>query len=219
MIVDGEVQRAPASGSVFMEWLHAIHFRHIHGRRIEGLADELARLMPTNTAAVLDVGSGDGLLAREIGVRLPGLVFTGVDIVPRREAFIPVALFDGERLPFDDDSFDVVMFVDVLHHATNQRQLLVEAARVAREQVIVKDHLNESRFDEWTLRAMDWVGNRHNGVPLPYDYWPAQRWLDELAAAGLGVTSFDDRVAFYPGVLNALFGRGLHVIAAARPIG
>ncbi len=197
--------------------LHRVHFAAVHRRRIEALARELAARIPAGARTVLDVGSGDGLLASRIRSYRPGLEITGVDIVPRREAFIPVTLFDGYTLPFDDRSFDTVLFVDVLHHATHQRRLLSEARRVAREVVVVKDHLQESRLDRATLRAMDWVGNRHNDVPLPYDYWSADRWRRTFDEVHLDVIDFDGRVPVYGGVANLLFGRGLHVVAVARP--
>jgi SAM-dependent methyltransferase len=199
-----------------LDGMHRLHFELIHGRRITGLAACFAEVLPRD-ATVLDVGSGDGYLATEIMKRRPDLTISGVDIIPRREAFIPVDLFDGHRLPYDDGSYDVVMFSDVLHHTTNQRELLTEAGRVARRSVVVKDHLNERRVDEWCLRVMDWFGNRHNDVPLPYDYWPDDRWRSELDRAGIEVDHVDQRIRVYPQPLQAVFGRGLHVVISGRP--
>lgn len=201
-----------------LDAMHHAHFRLIHHRRITGLASCIGATLPPG-ATVLDVGSGDGLLATEVMRRRPDVTMSGVDIIPRREAFIPVDLFDGQRLPYDDGAFDVVMFSDVLHHTTNQVELLAEARRVARRSVVVKDHLNERRIDEWCLRAMDWVGNRHNAVPLPYDYWAERRWRDELGRAGIEVAAIDRRVRVYPQPLQALFGRGLHVVIVGTPVG
>jgi SAM-dependent methyltransferase len=196
--------------------LHRLHFRGVHGHRIAHLADALTSALPDDVATLLDVGSGDGLLASELVRRRPELRVTGVDVVPRREAFIPVELFDGRTLPFDDGAFDAVLFVDVLHHASDQGALLREASRVAPRHVVVKDHLQRHAFDRLQLRAMDWVGNRHNDVPLPYDYWSADRWRAEIALAGLVLDRFDDRVRVYPGVANAVLGRGLHVLWLAH---
>jgi ubiquinone/menaquinone biosynthesis C-methylase UbiE len=200
-----------------LEWMHDIHFDHVHQWRVRGLTRSLGAKLPEVPASILDVGSGDGLLASEIRKQRRHLQFTGVDIIPRRESFIPVQIFDGSSLPFADDSFDTVMFVDVLHHTSNPHRLLVEAARVARRDVVIKDHICESVLDRWTLRGMDYMGNRHNGVPLPYDYWAASKWRRELRAAGLRVTGFDNRIRVYPAPLNAVIGRGLHVVISARP--
>ena len=53
---------------------------------------------------------------------------------------MPVAPFDGARLPFANASFDVVSFSFVLHHvgsAAAQRRLLDEAHRVSRRHLVI----------------------------------------------------------------------------------
>jgi hypothetical protein len=53
-------------------------------------------------------------------------------------------------------------------------------------------------------------------VALPYDYWPASKWRHELSAAGLAIERFDDRIRFYPPILDRVIGRGLHTVISAR---
>ena len=67
-----------------------------------------------------------------------------------------------------DASFDVVMFVDVLHHTDDPLLLLQEAQRVGKI-ILVKDHFRKGFLAGPTLRFMDWVGNAHHGVVLPYN--------------------------------------------------
>ncbi|MGH7639044.1 MAG: class I SAM-dependent methyltransferase, partial [Gemmatimonadaceae bacterium] len=143
--------------------LGAAHKRLVYGRRIRVLARHLAELLPSG-ASVLDVGSGDGLLARRIMNARSDVAITGVDVLARPTAHIPVRLFDGVVLPFSDAEFDVVMMIDVLHHATQQDALLRELARVARRRVVIKDHFVRGLLAQPTLRFMDWVGNAHHGV-------------------------------------------------------
>jgi len=110
---------------------------------------------------------------------------SGIDVLVRDVAEIPVTRYDGRTIPFGDDSFDTVLLIDVLHHTGDAAALLAEAARVARGCVIVKDHLCESRMDGWLLSFMDWVGNRPHGVSLEYNYLSAADWDDCIASAGL----------------------------------
>jgi SAM-dependent methyltransferase len=85
----------------------------------------------------LDVGSGSGYLAKELEKRA-GVKVTCVDVVDSGKTRILVVLFDGQKLPFSDQSFDTVMFSYVLHHAGHhQSELLKEAKRVAKKRVIV----------------------------------------------------------------------------------
>src|SRR3954470_11491609 len=141
---------------------------HVHGsivapRRIGRLAALLAPLLHT-CASVLDVGCGDGSLAQELKNRLPSSEFTGVDVLVRPGAKIPVQEFDGQNLPFRDNEFDAVLFADVLHHTDQKLALLREAGRVARKAVVIKDHLMSSWLSFQTLKFMDYIGNSHHGV-------------------------------------------------------
>ncbi|MGI9051790.1 MAG: class I SAM-dependent methyltransferase [Ilumatobacteraceae bacterium] len=203
----------------FFDVMRRLHASLVHHRRVANLGRVLAAAIPRDVRTLLDVGSGDGLLARSVTTHRPDLAITGVDIVPRRETFMEVALYDGTRLPFANNAFDAVMLVDVLHHAADIHVLLCESARVARQVVVVKDHLNERRIDGALLRAMDWLGNRHNDVPLRYRYCSRRQWLTEIPRAGMELETFDDRVGVYPWPLSAVIGRRLHVIWTARPAG
>jgi ubiquinone/menaquinone biosynthesis C-methylase UbiE len=114
----------------------------------------------------LDVGCGDGRIDSLIARDRPELMITGLDVLARPNASIPVATFDGRHLPLPDAGVDVVMFVDVLHHAEEPFELLAEARRVARNGILIKDHLCETRSNARILGLMDWVGNFGHGVAL-----------------------------------------------------
>jgi SAM-dependent methyltransferase len=148
------------------------HDRWVHGRRVRVLSDHLAELLP-ETGTVLDVGCGDGFVDALVMKRRPRLEISGIDVVLRGHAHIPVTHFDGTRIPHDDASVDVVMLVDVLHHTTTPVELLHEALRVSRKGLVVKDVTigDPDLLAEPTLKAMDWVGNARHDVPLPYHFF------------------------------------------------
>src|SRR5919108_1423747 len=141
-----------------MNLLEHIHIAYVLKRRASVLRDHLADLLPQN-ATVLDVGCGDGLLAYLIMQKRPDIKIKGVDILKRGQTRIPVESFDGEIIPYGDGTFDVAMFVDVLHHTIDPMILLHEAIRVARKGVVIKDHTCNGSFDNLILRLMDQVGN------------------------------------------------------------
>ncbi|MGE0418479.1 MAG: class I SAM-dependent methyltransferase, partial [Acetobacteraceae bacterium] len=121
-----------------------LHEQFVFKRRTRVLSEALAQAIPTEARSVLDVGCGDGSIAALIQAGRPELSITGVDVLVRPETRIPVTQFDGVRLPFDDGAFDVVMFVDVLHHTDDPAVLLREAKRVARQAVVLKDHTKDT---------------------------------------------------------------------------
>jgi hypothetical protein len=65
-----------------------------------------------------------------------------------------------------------------------------------------------------TLRLMDWVGNAHHGVVLPYNYWPEKHWRAAFDHIGLRVGQWQPRLAIYPWPFTVLFDRGLHFVAS-----
>ena len=175
------------------------------------LARHVAELTPPQ-ARILDVGCGDGLIGALVEERRPDLAVRGIDIAVREDCHIPVEPFDGLSIPVGAREIDVVMLMDVLHHADHPLELLAEAARVARRAIIVKDHTLLGLLAEPTLRFMDWIANARHGMPLPYDYWTQERWRHAFAAVGLSVEETRRRLGLYPFPANLLFERRMHFI-------
>lgn len=181
-------------------------------RRVRVLSQHLAGLFPEN-AKVLDVGCGDCTLDTLLLALRPDVTIEGIDVLVRPETQIPVREFDGRAIPFPDGAFDCVLFVDVLHHSDDATQLLREAARVARQCVVIKDHRRNGLLAKHTLRFMDDVGNRRFGVDLPYNYWSQEEWDAAFARVGIEVREWKQELGIYPWPASTLFGRGLHFIA------
>lgn len=194
----------------------AVHRELVFNRRVRILSQLLAEQMPQG-AKVLDVGCGDGTIALLVSQHRPDITITGVDVLVRETTAIPVDKFDGLTLPYDDGSFDVVMFCDVLHHTDDPAVLLREARRVASQAVVLKDHTMDGLLAGPTLRFMDWVGNAPHGVVLPYNYWPEGRWRKAFEDIGLAPRTWINRLDLYPGPAGWLFDRSLHFVARLEP--
>jgi len=196
-----------------MKWLDALHGNCVYPRRLRVLSRHLSEIIP-RAARVLDVGCGDGALSFMLGRSRPDLKIQGIEVLLRPEAMIQVASFDGKTIPFADSSFDVVMFVDVLHHTTDPAILLAEATRVARGAIAIKDHLLEGLMARSTLAFMDRVGNERHGVVLPFNYWTSAQWSAAFGKLNLRVQSWNSRLGLYPWPATWLFERSLHFVAS-----
>jgi SAM-dependent methyltransferase len=195
-----------------MALLDRIHAGYVYDRRIRVLSGHIAELIPPQ-ARVLDVGSGDGLLAHTVRQRRPDIDIKGIDVLVREQTHVLVEAFDGKNIPHDNASFDFVMFVDVLHHSDDPLRLLGEAVRVARQALLIKDHLLTGFLAGPTLRLMDEVGNRRHGVALPYNYWTRQQWLQSFESLGLKIGAWKSKLGLYAPPASWVFERSLHFVA------
>jgi SAM-dependent methyltransferase len=191
--------------------LNAVHEKVVSRRRVRVLSGLLAKMLPEN-ATVLDVGTGDGSIAAMIMERRKDVAIQGVDVLVRPSTRIPVAGFDGCRLPFESEMFDCVMLIDVLHHTTDPRIQVAEAVRVSKHYVIIKDHLLEGAFAGPILKFMDWIGNRGHDVVLTYNYLNRSAWQEIFSDAGLRIDIWIEELGLYPPPAAWLVERGLHFV-------
>ena len=127
-------------------------------------AEDLADAAPDD-GAVLDVGTGPGVLLMELARRRPDLRLTGVDVSsdmvvaaqrnlreygPRASARVG----DVTALPFPDRSFDTVVSSFSLHHWEDPEAAVPELARVLRPggRVLIYD-FRRAPFEALTAAA------------------------------------------------------------------
>lgn len=185
------------------------HKNFFFPRRVRILSDIITQLLPLK-GSVLDVGCGDGVIDQNIIHKKPHLTIRGVDILKRKDAVIPVNLFDGKRIPFPDNSFDYALLIDTLHHTFSPFALLQEAQRVARKSIIIKDHCPQTKMDRILLRLFDWAGNRPYNVSLPYNYWSVRQWEDAWRQLDIKVEKRIDNIRIYPSPLSTLVDRSFN---------
>lgn len=173
----------------------------------------LERLAPLSGRDVVDIGCGQGALVRALAAR--GARVTGVEI-SEEQLSAAIALDDGtgarylvgrgERLPLDDASVDVAVFMRTLHHVppAQMAAALGEARRVIRSagSVYVAEPLAEGSFFELTRMVEDEVEVRA----------AAQTALSQAADAGLRrTTTIDYDVRLAVAGLEALRARVVSV--------
>ena len=192
--------------------IEKLHDKYIKKRRAYILHEKLINVLPDGEATVLDVGCGDGSVARHLIEANPSLEIIGIDTLVRDGAAISVKKFDGMEIPYASDSFDYCLFVDVLHHASDPFLLLKEAVRVARRGIVIKDHTAQGLFARQVLKFMDDTHNRRYGVSLPYNYWTFEEWNTAFQGLGLRAVKYESRLKLYPFWADWLFGRNLHFL-------
>lgn len=126
-------------------------YRHVHDLNIKkiGFASsyfaerkvrEIARHIQHggNCLRILDLGCGDGECLHYFKKYYPGSDLYGIDVSEnsirsgiQRHQQIPFILYDGQKIPFDKASFDIILVANVLHHvsAVSSRKALLKECR------------------------------------------------------------------------------------------
>ena len=114
-----------------------------------------------------DIGGGTGnyaLALREEGWQ-PVVVDRSADMLERAATKgLEVLEADAQELPFDDESFDAVLMLSMLHHVDDPTAALAEARRILRPagRLVLKGFSGEDAASLWVL-----------------DYFPCSRpWME-----------------------------------------
>lgn len=112
-----------------------ISFRHREALSlISGISDG-------SNLTLLDIGCGDGLLlslVKEKGIAAKGLDLSEKGVEKALAEGLDATVFDAtDQTPFPDNTFDIVVMLDVLEHLYTPEELLKEAMRVSKRWIIV----------------------------------------------------------------------------------
>jgi len=134
------LQRATPTGNTYDKYgstnpLEQRMMRNFLGsldRMLDGLAPQ----------RILEIGVGEGEVMRRVRQRFPGVSLVGLDLPDQaladhwREEHLPCMFGDATRLPFADDTFDLVLAIEVLEHVPGPHAALDELARVCCGQLV-----------------------------------------------------------------------------------
>jgi ubiquinone/menaquinone biosynthesis C-methylase UbiE len=181
--------------------------RHFAHGALEKRAEKIVQLFEDQIperSRILDLGGGWGFYAEPLKKR--GHEHLVLDVVKPGYQKAPVVLYDGTRIPFPDQSFDVAILVTMLHHVPDPAALLKEVQRVTRQKVVVVEdlyHHAAGRF--WTLcrdRFLNVEFTEH-----PHQFRSDGGWREFFKVCGFGVSSFKSFYAWLVGlrILNGVY--------------
>ena len=139
-----------------------------------------------SSSSVLDVGCGKGFMLHDMVELIPGITVKGVDIseyaienaIEDMKPYVQVA--DARKLPFEDNSFDVVISINTVHNLQRDQcaQSLKEIERVSRGKSFVT--VDAYSNDEEKQLMLDW--NLTAKTVMHVDKWKA--FFDEVRYSG-----------------------------------
>lgn len=173
-------------------------------RRAENFVSLFKEFIPPG-AGVLDIGGGWGFYVEPLR-RAQNCRVTVLDVVEPAFRKAPVVTYEGEQIPFPDQSFDVSLLVTVLHHVRFPEKVLAEAKRVSRRLVIVVEDL----YHHWAGRL--WTILRDSFYTLEFVGHPRQfrrkeEWHECFETLGFRIASEKEIYTFLLGIriLNGIF--------------
>jgi SAM-dependent methyltransferase len=178
--------------------------------REQGIANHLGPHLPRH-GEILDLGAGSCKLAQHLTEQLKHRV-TALDIVDHNVTPLSLQLYSGNSVPFSDNSFDTVILVFVLHHATSPEVLLREAVRVAKSKVVVVEDAPASTWQRHAWRTWDYLLNHgtHEDVHIGRQPPTVEGWVRQLSALGFPPCQADSFRTAFP--VAATFRHALFVI-------
>jgi len=156
-------------------------FINLFGEKIWAPA-EFKRIGPfiNENETVLDIGAGGGWTGQLIS-ESKGAKVTLLDVKDFNHSSLPVTIYDGEKIPFEDNTFDVSLLLFVLHHCKDPEAVLKEAMRVSKRVIILED-----TFYTWFGRLIvctnDVLTNlpsflmSKGGMSLPFQFRKTKEW-------------------------------------------
>ena len=110
--------------------------------KAQNIVDVCKQIKPKK---VLEVGAGDGSILHFLNdwnfapeLYALEIAQSGVDLIKDRklERLKDAQTFDGYKIPYPDDSFDLIILAHVLEHVEHERMLIRELKRVAKYIVV-----------------------------------------------------------------------------------
>ena len=172
----------------------------------------------TGARRILDLGCGEGQLARRVAARDPSPWVVGVDITAgqieaaaRRAGRVVYARARAEAVPFASASFDAVVICLTLEHLDPFEPAVEEVARLlqpggrfvlflnhpllqAPGSGWIDDHILEEQYWRVGPYLPDDVATEEvaPGIRLPFMHRPLHRYVNTMAACGLLIDHIDE---------------------------
>jgi SAM-dependent methyltransferase len=118
------------------------------------------------SSSLLDVGCAKGFMLYDLAQALPGVKLAGLDVSEyaienaKLEIQHSLQVGDAKELPFEDDSFDVVVSINTVHNLERDEcaKALQEIMRVSRGKAFItvdayRDDEEKERMQQWALTA------------------------------------------------------------------
>jgi ubiquinone/menaquinone biosynthesis C-methylase UbiE len=170
-------------------------------REEKELVELLKRNVSNEKARVLENGMGTGRFISVVHRHFPHFSCFGTDVVPdfvnQKLDGIRLSLQSAEKFSFENNFFDALLCIDVLHHVPNREKALKEMNRITKNGglVIFRDIRPKHSLDKLFYRLVDLSCFAYNSN-MPR-YFKEKEWEQKLEQNGfriLEIKKFDSQL-------------------------
>lgn len=176
---------------VFQRGLLEFFVRYFFTKALEKRAQKVIAVFrdwfSEKKGAWLDIGGSWGFCAAEL--RRLGFSAFVLDLVQPSVQVAPVFTYPGDRVPFADQSWDVVSMITMLHHVPDPASLMKEAVRVSKRYVMLIEDLDGWGGRFWTV-LRDQIFN-FEFFGHPKQFRRQDEWVVFCESAGLKLIRFE----------------------------
>jgi len=158
---------------------------------------------------VLDFGCSIMFTTKYVSSRKK-ILLTGIDVINYKnlsDGDIKFVKYDGGKLPFKEDQFDVVVTLFVLHHTNNPEFYLKELIRVSKKTILICEDTYINKFEGSVTKLICWFANFTAGDKnLKRNFKSIEEWKELFTKCNVKLIAMK---RFYPYLIKKIPTRNI----------
>ena len=189
-------------------------------KRITNIIDDLLKkeyLKKNKRLKILDYGCGSMEISKKLEEKNYVKSIVGSDIFNHSYKSKKLTYISNEKLFKENEKFDVIFVVDVLHHVgiNNAHKIINKLSKLSKI-IIIKDHFEYGFFSRQLLRFVDFYANYGYGVNVPKKYFNKNKWKKTLIKSNSKEIFRKNNFQQHDGLFNLILNKKHHFVSMIK---
>ena len=189
-------------------------------KRITNIIDDLLKkeyLKKNKRLKILDYGCGSMEISKKLEEKNYIKSIVGSDIFNHSYKSKKLTYISNEKLFKENEKFDVIFVVDVLHHVgiNNAHKIINKLSKLSKI-IIIKDHFEYGFFSRQLLRFVDFYANYGYGVNVPKKYFNKNKWKKTLIKSNSKEIFRKNSFQQHDGLFNLILNKKHHFVSMIK---
>tara|TARA_E500000178_G_scaffold55598_1_gene51921 strand:- start:1590 stop:2255 length:666 start_codon:yes stop_codon:yes gene_type:complete len=189
-------------------------------KRITKIIDELLKkkhLEKNRKLKILDFGCGSMEVSKKLRDKIYVGQIVGSDIFKHRYKSNKIVYIDNDELFKKKEKFDIIFIVDVLHHiGVEDAHKIIRNLFKLSNNIIIKDHFEQSYLSRQLLRFVDFYANYGYGVNIPKKYFDKISWKKTLIKSNCREIFHCKNFQQHDGLFNFILNKKYHFVSVIK---